>query len=201
MFDRTEVVEFVPGKREVRLKTGTGHVIRAGHVVFATGYESQDFLPRRVVQLKKHLCPGDGKCDPLSRLVEAVPDVGKRPGLISICATAADGRILGGWGRCAVSRSAAARSARGEQDRAPGKAFSRDVPGNRMRVDYRWAGTFGETKDGLAYIGQIRQMPRCYFALGFGGNGITYSAIAAEIIREAMAGRQHSDAHLFRFDR
>ncbi len=70
-----------------------------------------------------------------------------------------------------------------------------------MRVDYRWAGTFGETKDGLAYIGQIRQMPRCYFALGFGGNGITYSAIAAEIIREAMAGRQHSDAHLFRFDR
>lgn len=56
-------------------------------------------------------------------------------------------------------------------------------------------------KNGLAYIGQIRQMPRCYFALGFGGNGITYSAIAADIIREALAGHRHLDAHLFRFDR
>ena len=61
--------------------------------------------------------------------------------------------------------------------------------------------TFGETKDGLAFIGQIRQMPRCYFALGFGGNGITYSVIAAEIIRDALLQRPNADARLFRFDR
>jgi glycine/D-amino acid oxidase-like deaminating enzyme len=70
-----------------------------------------------------------------------------------------------------------------------------------LRTDYRWAGTFGETKDGLAYIGKIRQMPHCHFALGFGGNGITYSAIAAEIICDSLNGRRHADAQLFRFDR
>ena len=74
-------------------------------------------------------------------------------------------------------------------------------PGIDFAVDYQWAGTFGETEDGLAYIGEIRQMPRCHFVLGFGGNGITYSVIAAEIIHETLAGRTHSDAHLFRFDR
>jgi glycine/D-amino acid oxidase-like deaminating enzyme len=51
--------------------------------------------------------------------------------------------------------------------------FREMFPGIDLKVDYRWAGTFGETKDGLAYIGSVRQMPRCYFALGFGGDGIT----------------------------
>jgi glycine/D-amino acid oxidase-like deaminating enzyme len=70
-----------------------------------------------------------------------------------------------------------------------------------LEVAYRWAGTFGETKDGLAYIGQVPQMPRCYFVLGFGGNGITYSLIASEIVRDALIGRSNADARLFRFDR
>ena len=30
------------------------------------------------------------------------------------------------------------------------------------------------SKDGLAYIGQPDDRPRAYFALGYGGNGITY---------------------------
>jgi glycine/D-amino acid oxidase-like deaminating enzyme len=79
--------------------------------------------------------------------------------------------------------------------------FREMFPGIDLSVDCRWAGTFGETKDGLAYIGSIRQMPRCHFALGFGGNGVTFSVIAAEIIRETLCGRSHPDAHLFRFDR
>ena len=51
--------------------------------------------------------------------------------------------------------------------------FSEMFPAIELEVAYRWAGTFGETKDGLPYIGQIRQMPRCHFVLGFGGNGIS----------------------------
>src|SRR5262249_37553755 len=80
------------------------------------------------------------------------------------------------------------------------RRFMEMFPQMDLKTDYRWAGTFGETKDGLAYIGQIRQMPRCHFALGFGGNGITYSAIAASIICDALKGRRHADARLFRFD-
>jgi glycine/D-amino acid oxidase-like deaminating enzyme len=74
-------------------------------------------------------------------------------------------------------------------------------PAIELEVAYRWAGTFGETKDGLPYIGQIRQMPRCHFALGFGGNGVVYSAVASEIIRDALLERPNANARLFRFDR
>jgi len=66
---------------------------------------------------------------------------------------------------------------------------------------YAWAGTFGETEDGLAYIGSVPELPRCFFTLGFGGNGITYSIVAAEMVRDSIQGKTHPDARLFRFDR
>ena len=64
-----------------------------------------------------------------------------------------------------------------------------------------WAGTFGETKDGLAYIGATPEFPNAYFALGYGGNGIVYSLIAAEIIRDAFLGQPNPQHELFSFDR
>lgn len=200
VFDRTTVTEIEPGKREVRLKTDTGHIIRARHVVFATGYESQEYLPRRIVRLK-------------STFALASEGVHHFPGWWKQCLiwetarpylylrTAANGRILVGGEDVPFrdpdsrDRLVVAKTNRLE------RRFAEMFPQIPLNVDYRWGGTFGETKDGLAYIGQIRQMPRCYFALGFGGNGITYSAIATGIIHDALAGRQHPDAHLFRFDR
>ena len=75
------------------------------------------------------------------------------------------------------------------------------VPGLPLEVAYAWAGTFGETKDGLAYIGVHPRFPHAYFALGYGGIGTTFSLIAAEIIRDCFLGRNNRDARLFRFDR
>ena len=62
-------------------------------------------------------------------------------------------------------------------------------------------GTFAETKDGLAYIGSVPDFPRYLFALGFGGNGITFGAIAAEIIRDQLLQRPNAAGRLFRFGR
>jgi glycine/D-amino acid oxidase-like deaminating enzyme len=79
--------------------------------------------------------------------------------------------------------------------------FRRLFPDIKMEVAYAWAGTFGGTKDGLPYIGTPREAPHTYFALGYGGNGITYSLIAGEIIRDAFLGRRNRDAAIFRFGR
>lgn len=51
--------------------------------------------------------------------------------------------------------------------------FREMFPRIDFEVAFAWAGTFGETKDGLAYIGAVPELPHCLFALGFGGNGIT----------------------------
>lgn len=57
-----------------------------------------------------------------------------------------------------------------------------------LEGSYTWAGPFGETKDVLAYIGQTPKFPHTYFALGYGGNGITFRVIAAKIITDLYLG-------------
>lgn len=79
--------------------------------------------------------------------------------------------------------------------------FNALFPAADFEVAYAWAGTFGETEDGLAYIGHSPERPDDYFALGYGGNGITMSVIAARLIADDFLGRPNPDAHIFRFGR
>jgi glycine/D-amino acid oxidase-like deaminating enzyme len=74
-------------------------------------------------------------------------------------------------------------------------------PQLRPDVAYAWAGTFGSTVDGLPLIGPSPGNPRLWFALGYGGNGITFSVIAARLLVDAYLGRQTPDARIFALDR
>jgi glycine/D-amino acid oxidase-like deaminating enzyme len=73
------------------------------------------------------------------------------------------------------------------------------LPGLRFRIDHRWAGAFGESDTGLPFIDRVPGHPNCYAVMGFGGNGITYSIIAAEVVSLFIAGRDDPDADLYRF--
>ena len=81
------------------------------------------------------------------------------------------------------------------------QAFRKLFPAIHFRTDFKWAGTFASTKDGLPYIGCLPNKPHTYFALGFGGNGITFSVLAAQIITRMALGLQDDDARLFNFNR
>ena len=81
------------------------------------------------------------------------------------------------------------------------KAFTKLFPKLQFKTDFSWAGTFASTKDGLPYIGSIRQRPHTFFALGYGGNGITFSVAAAAIIKDMLIGKKNEDAAIFKFDR
>lgn len=79
--------------------------------------------------------------------------------------------------------------------------FSTLCPGIRIIPERVWAGTFATTEDGLPYIGTLRQWPGCRFALGYGGNGLTFSMLAAQIISDDILGRDNIESELFQFDR
>ena len=79
--------------------------------------------------------------------------------------------------------------------------FSKVLPDIELIAEFTWTGTFGSTKDSLPYIGTYDKTPHTYYALGFGGNGITFSVIAAEIIRDMILGKNNKNALLFAFDR
>ena len=64
-----------------------------------------------------------------------------------------------------------------------------------------WEGLFAMTPDGLPYIGPHRRYPRHAFALGYGGNGMTFAALAARILVEQWRGVSSADHALFAFNR
>ena len=67
--------------------------------------------------------------------------------------------------------------------------------------EYAWEGPFATTPDGLPYIGPHRRYPRHLFALGYGGNGMAFSFLAAQMLLRAVQGRSIADAKLFEFGR
>lgn len=66
---------------------------------------------------------------------------------------------------------------------------------------YRWAAPFGTTTSGLPFIGPVPKEPNVYVAMGYGGNGITFSLIAAEIISKLIHGEADPDQDLFALER
>ena len=79
--------------------------------------------------------------------------------------------------------------------------FTKLFPHISFAPEFSWSGTFGSTKDGLPYIGEYAKLPNSYFALGFGGNGITFSMIAAESIANSIRGKNNVDLKIFSFNR
>jgi glycine/D-amino acid oxidase-like deaminating enzyme len=66
---------------------------------------------------------------------------------------------------------------------------------------YAWEGLFAATPDGLPYIGTHRRYPRHLFALGYGGNGMTFGFMAARMLARAVDGISRPEDRLFSFGR
>ena len=70
-----------------------------------------------------------------------------------------------------------------------------------IEIESAWEGLFATTPDGLPYIGAHRRYPRHLFALGYGGNGMTFGFLAARLLLDAVDGVENSDLQLFAFNR
>lgn len=173
--------------------------VLADWLVVATGYEATSWLPAPVVDLRSSF----------ALVSEPLTDF---PGWWERCLlwesknpylylrTTADHRALvGGLDdpfRNPRRRDALVpRKARQLED-----AFRAHFPEIAFEPAYAWGGTFGETQDGLAYIGASTERPRILFACGFGGNGITFGALAAEIVAAAIRREVHPDGDIFKIE-
>ena len=67
--------------------------------------------------------------------------------------------------------------------------------------EYQWAGTFDTTSDGLPLIGPVAGHKGIYAAYGYGGNGITFSFLAARLLGDLIAGSASPLLHDFALDR
>ncbi|MCB2407363.1 NAD(P)/FAD-dependent oxidoreductase [Hymenobacter lucidus] len=203
VFERTEALRYEvnSGGKSVTLHTAGGHKVRAGHVVVCTGFAAADLVPRDIVNLHSTYVvlsrPGQADALPTgdAQLWETA-----RPYIYT--RRTPDGRIMIG-GRDEVIKQSTFQNALLENkadklEKQFQELFDQPIAFTR---DFVWAGVYGETDDSLPYIGQHPDFPQVWFALGYGGNGTTYSLLAAEIIRDALTGRQHRYASTFGFER
>jgi glycine/D-amino acid oxidase-like deaminating enzyme len=200
VYDRTEMAGLTQTRRGVRITTKNGFQISARRAVIAAGFESKTLLKGEAGTLKSTY----------ALISEPLPEIS---GWHQHCLiwesgmpylylrTTAEGRVIVGGEDEAFINATRRDALISKKTRTLVKKFGRLFPQPPLEVAYSWAGTFGETKDGLAYIGVHPRFPHTYFALGYGGNGITFSLIAAEIIRDHFRGQANPDGHLFRFGR
>lgn len=199
IYDRTQVLETKNIRDGVICTTSTGHTIRARKVVYATGYEVANIIDKPIVKLLSTYALA-------SEHVESIP--WKENILLWNTAnpylymrTTADGRIIVGGRDEEFYNPAKRDSLIKKKSRQLTADFHRLFPDAQLLPEFSWAGTFGSTKDGLPYIGTYDKMPNSYFALGFGGNGITFSQVACKLLVDLFKGLNNSDLDLFSFDR
>jgi glycine/D-amino acid oxidase-like deaminating enzyme len=157
--------------------------------VVATGFDIDKFLPERVMDLHSTYALVTEPVASLPGWPAGQPLIWETRQPYIYLRTTAEGRILiGGYDepfQDPAKRDALLPRKRGLLLRRLRQLFP-DLAA--VEAAWSWCGTFGETKDGLPYIGRHPSRPRCWFALGYGGNGITYSVLAARLFHQRLRG-------------
>ncbi|WP_294822243.1 FAD-binding oxidoreductase [uncultured Flavobacterium sp.] len=200
IFDRTPIVDIRHGADGVVMKTESGHTIRCKKLVYATGYEVVNYIDKKIVNLLSTYAVVSEQYNERKFWKDDVLIWNTADPYLYL-RTTPDNRVLVG-GRDEDFHAPARRD---KLIKRKTDQLSADVnkmfPELEFKPEFSWTGTFGSTNDGLPYIGPYDKLPNSYFALGFGGNGITFSVIAAEIITDLILGKENRDVELFSFER
>ncbi|WP_343686371.1 FAD-dependent oxidoreductase [Chryseobacterium gleum] len=200
IFDKTEMVEVEEHKGFNLVTVDSGYQIKAKKIIYCIGYESKNLLKENFVTLKS------------TYAVVSEIDKSKFKNITSTLVwntddpylymrTTDDGRLLMG-GEDEDFYNAEKRDAiLNIKEKKIIKTLKKIKPDYHFYPDFVWAGTFGETKDGLPYISEHKKFKNSYFVLGFGGNGITFSVTGMEMASLFMKNKKHPLSRYFKFGR
>lgn len=190
-----EDIEF--GRRGViRIRTKEGPTLSARYVIYASGYEIPSCVSTSNTVHSTYVIatqPQPTKLWPKKCLLWEASD----PYLY--VRTTEDGRVICGGEdedfENEEKRDALLTSKTSKLE----KKLSALFPNLNPTAEFAWCGSFGASKTGLPTIGEIPGMKNCFSIMSFGGNGITYSSIAAELLTAHLSGQADPDADLFEF--
>jgi glycine/D-amino acid oxidase-like deaminating enzyme len=196
-----EVIDIDSGRKGVTLTTDGGATVRATSVILATGYETAKILfpagtPAGTKVISTWVlatAPQPRALWPSRCLIWEAGD----PYLY--IRTTVDHRIVIGGEDQAFSDDAHRDRLIPRKIKRIQAKLHRLLPMVDTAADFAWAGCFGESATGLPVIGAVPGARGCYAVMGFGGNGITFSVIAAQMLRRAVLGLPDPDRDLFAF--
>lgn len=193
-----EITDYRESGDEVVLATADGQLLSAGHVVFCSGYE---FL--KPMQSGHHQI--------MATWAVATQPHAPRPAWLSshivweasdpylYFRATPDGRIIAGGEDEATSATITDPDIMKRKVARIGEKLEALLGRPVGTFAYRWSARFGTTDDGLPIIDQVPGCSRVLSVMGFGGNGITFSMIAGQIIKSRISGKDDPDGDLFAF--
>ena len=201
VFDRTKMESAGRTGSGFTVHTANGARIRCRKIIYATGYEDAGLLNRRRVKLQSTYVT-------ISESFSHPPPYW--PGDVLIWTTGSpylyirttpDHRIMVG-GRDETFIDPKRRDLLIDRK---AKGLRRDFlslfPKIPFLPEFSWTGVFISTPDGLPYIGEFPGRNGEFHALGYGGNGITFSQVAAKLITETLIRGDARTLSHFAFDR
>ncbi|HUH28508.1 FAD-binding oxidoreductase [Gelidibacter sp.] len=200
IFDKTDVVNIEYRSKDVLIHTEFEKTIKAKKIIFCSGFESTEIIPDKIVNLlSTYAVVGEQKEEYHSHLQNTLFWNTASP--YNYMRTTDDNRLLiGGEDEEFVNADKRDALLKMKAEKLK-NTMSKLLPHYNFRVDFGWAGTFGETKDGLPYIGKHPKFKNAYFVLGFGGNGITFSVIGMDMVSTMLKGKSHELSEYFKFGR
>lgn len=200
VFDKTNVKSTSYKKYHVEFTTEFGNKITAKKVIYCNGYESTEMIKDDFVNLLSTFAMiGECNEDDQSHLNDTLFWNTAEPYIYM--RTTDDNRLLIGGEDEAFIDPEKRDELILEKTKKLEKQLKKLLPNYKFRPDFAWAGTFGETKDGLPYVGEHPNFKNAYFLLGFGGNGITFSVIGTGVIGAMLNNEIHPLAEYYRFRR
>lgn len=193
----SEMSGFETDSRSVTVSTTNGTTLTCKHLILCTGYE----IPKAVPQDQHRIIstwalatkPQRNRLWPEECFIWEASD----PYLYM--RTTADGRVICGGEDADFADEEKRDALLDRKIAAIRRKLARLLPKLDTEPEFAWTANFGMSTTGLPSIGALPGHPRVFALLGYGGNGITYSRIGAELLRAALAGATDPDAGLFAF--
>jgi glycine/D-amino acid oxidase-like deaminating enzyme len=179
------------------ISTADGREITARHVVLCTGYEVPKIVPLGDNRIQSTWAIATRRQPQKLWPQRALIWEASEPYLY--LRSTFDGRVICG-GEDEEYSEATRRNANTDAKRTRLEVkLKRLMPEVDARAQFAWTGAFGSSPNGVPTIGQVPGCPRVYSVLGYGGNGITFSMLAAMLIAAQISGRRDPKAKLFEF--
>lgn len=196
VYSPCEIVNVSQAAVSLELLTADGMIVKCAKLIFATGYEIVKGVPRSSFDIVSSWAIATKPIDPAEFwhdrcLIWEASD----PYLY--LRTTADNRIVAGGEDSGLLDPARRQSAIPNKSAAILRKVQKLLNRADLEIDYAWAGAFAESPTGLPFISKL-DMPGTFGILGCGGNGITFSFIAAGIAKAWVEGKTDPDADLFR---
>jgi len=200
IFDKTEMTKVEYHKGFNLVTVDSGFQIKAKKVIYCIGYESKNMIKENFVNLKStYAIVSEIDHDKFKNISSTL--VWNTDDPYIYMRTTDDGRLLIGGGDEDFYDAEKRDALLNKKEKDILKNLKKIKPDYHFYTDFVWAGTFGETKDGLPYIGEHKKFKNSYFVLGFGGNGITFSVTGMEMASRFMKNKKHLLSPYFKFGR